>query len=194
MDDRFKELTTRLRREMNGAVSHSMRSLDPAGQRKINFGVSLPTIKHICLQYGRDHSLAEQLRSHDIREWHLAAAYIDTPEAVDTSYAEHIASLWKSTEEANVYAMSLFCLSTAAAEIAKMWLSSSDRLRAVSAGRIVSCIAGNISDETARELALSTSDEVPTRAIYEHHPALRSLIRARGPYSYSWLLDEIDRI
>jgi len=188
----FKELTTQLRREMNGAVSGTMRKLDPNSQRKINFGVSLPTIRQICTKYEKDHALAEELRGHDVREWWLAAAYIDTPATVDVHSADLIASGWISEEEANVYAMALLSHSPFALEIASGWIASREKLKTVAANRIVACLAEKISDSMAEMFLKETSAEIAVRAIYEHHPTLRPLIRENGPYNYSWILDEID--
>ena len=61
----LKDIKTRLRLSMNGAVSQSMR--EKGLVYKLNFGVELPRIKSIAADYEKDHSLAQALWKEDIK-------------------------------------------------------------------------------------------------------------------------------
>lgn len=191
---KYEEITIKLRKEMNGAVSGSMRSLAPKNQRKINFGVSLPTIKDICQGYKKDHSLANELRKHNIREWWLAAAFIDNPESLTENEVENIANEWVNSEESDIYAMYLLCNVSFAFELALKWIKSDSPFKGNAAEKIILKLSSSISDDEAKIILSKTSSEIPVRSIYQNHPNLRSLIRNNGPYPFSWILDEIDNI
>ena len=59
LHQQLKDIKTRLRLSMNGAVSQSMR--EKGLVYKLNFGVELPRIKSIAADYGKDHALAQAL-------------------------------------------------------------------------------------------------------------------------------------
>lgn len=189
----FRELTTAIRREMNGAVSGAMRVLDPQHQRKINFGVSLPTIKSICSRYGKSHIIAEELRKYDIREWWLASAVIDDPTLLTVEDFDNISSRWINEEEANVFAMELISFSPHRYEISLKWLKGSSHLRRKAAERTVMRFASEIDDHQANEILELTDAEGPVRTIYQYHRDLRDAINQKGPYEFSWQLREIDQ-
>ena len=73
----YIDVFVRLTRQMNGAVSQTMRELggDQGMKYKMNYGVSLPTIKDIALEYYPNHALAEDLWRQEVREMQLAAVY-----------------------------------------------------------------------------------------------------------------------
>jgi len=188
----FKDITTRIRREMNGAVSGSMRSLSPSCQRKINFGVSIPTIRDICSDYCRNHKLAVQLREHNVREWWLAAAFVDNPECISKEEADNISEKWLNIEESDIYAYYLLFSIKDAIKVAETWLRDESALRKNAAEKIILRLAPDLSDDEAMRILDITSSEIPLTAIYKHHKPLRTYIRSKGPYSFSWILDEYD--
>jgi len=124
MDERLKEIRTRLRLSMNGVVSTSMR--EKGIVYKLNFGVSLSKIKEIAADFERDATFAKRLWNEDVRElkiiatllyphsefskeeaelWIKDVRYIEIAEQINTnllqnlSYANELAASWITNEE-----------------------------------------------------------------------------------------------
>lgn len=83
-------LLTQLRRQMNGAVSEAMARHGII--YRLNYGVSLPTIKEIALRHAPNHTLARELYQSDVRELRIAGLYIADPEQVTVEEVE----FWQS--------------------------------------------------------------------------------------------------
>lgn len=101
-------LLGRLKVEMNGAVTDSMR--ERGITYPLNYGVSIPTVRAIASEYAPDHSLAKLLYRQQVRELKLSAIIVAdpalvTPEELDfwrqgienTEVAEHLAALTGDT-------------------------------------------------------------------------------------------------
>lgn len=73
-------LLGRLRREMNGAVVEAMERAGVKGV--LNYGVSIPTIRAIAAETGRDHAFARFLYLQQVRELRMAALSIADPGSV----------------------------------------------------------------------------------------------------------------
>lgn len=86
IDNMVRRLYSRLRVEMNGAVSASMR--ERGMEYRLNYGVSIPTIEDVVEEYRGNNALALRLYESDIREIRLAAIYIVDPEQVTTEHIE----------------------------------------------------------------------------------------------------------
>lgn len=104
--EQLKDIKTRLRLSMNGAVSQSMR--EKGLVYKLNFGVELPRIKQIAACYEKNHDLAQALWKEDIRECKILAGLL---QPVETFYPE-IADIWvediRNIEIAELTSMNLF--------------------------------------------------------------------------------------
>lgn len=106
LHQQLKDIKTRLRLSMNGAVSQSMR--EKGLVYKLNFGVELPRIKSIAVDYGKDHALAQALWKEEIRECKILAGLL---QPVD-SFLPEIADIWvediRNVEIAELTCMNLF--------------------------------------------------------------------------------------
>lgn len=106
LHQQLKDIKTRLRLSMNGAVSQSMR--EKGLVYKLNFGVELPRIKSIAADYGKDHALAQALWKEEIRECKILAGLL---QPVD-SFLPEIADIWvediRNVEIAELTCMNLF--------------------------------------------------------------------------------------
>lgn len=78
--DTVRRLSGRLRVEMNGAVSASMR--ESGVSYRLNYGVSLPTIRDIASEYRGDYELSCELYRSQVRELRLSAVFIARAEDV----------------------------------------------------------------------------------------------------------------
>lgn len=106
LHQQLKDIKTRLRLSMNGAVSQSMR--EKGLVYKLNFGVELPRIKSIAADYEKDHALAQALWKEEIRECKILAGLL---QPVD-SFLPEIADIWvediRNVEIAELTCMNLF--------------------------------------------------------------------------------------
>ncbi|MFI3265816.1 MAG: DNA alkylation repair protein [Rikenellaceae bacterium] len=120
-----RRLASRLRVEMNGAVSASMRN---AGvDYKLNYGVSIPTIKDVAADYSGNMALALRLYESDVRELRLSAIYIASPEDI----TEAIIEQWKSgvvnTEVAEQLSLNIISRLSFGFAVGWAWMASSDK-------------------------------------------------------------------
>lgn len=146
------QILVELRRQMNGAVSQTMREL---GQRDfVNFGVSLPTIKEIALRYAPNHQLACELSARKSREARIAALYVAQAELLTAQQMELWSEDWQNEEIARLSAMILFHKSADAVNIAGQWMNST-QFRRVAALYIIGKVAA-LADESLVEQVLLT--------------------------------------
>lgn len=78
--EKFFKLLGELFQEKNGQVAETMLNLGVL--YKVNYGVSLATIRTVAAKYGPDHELALHLFEHDSREAKIAASLVDDPAQV----------------------------------------------------------------------------------------------------------------
>ncbi|MDE5760805.1 MAG: DNA alkylation repair protein, partial [Bacteroides sp.] len=106
LKEQLKEIKTKLRLSMNGAVSQSMR--EKGLVYKLNFGVELPRIKDIAAGYAKDHALAQALWKEDIRECKILAGLLQPAD----NFLPEIADIWvediRNIEIAELTCMNLF--------------------------------------------------------------------------------------
>ena len=69
-----------MRKQMNGAVADAMYYY--GADYGLNYGVSLPTVRQIAREQGKDHALALYLYKQQVRELRLAALHIAQAEAI----------------------------------------------------------------------------------------------------------------
>ena len=126
VQERILEIKQKLRLNMNGVASGSMREAGIG--YKLNFGVGIPSLKEIAKQAGKDQELAAALWKEDIRECRILAAMIYPEE----QFLPDLADLWIEQIEfpdlAEVCSMYLFCRMKGAAEAAFRWIASDNAM------------------------------------------------------------------
>ena len=104
--DRLKQIKQRFRLMMNGMASQSMR--EKGLGYSINWGISLPALKTLAEEYGKDYDLAIELWKENIRECKILATLIMPPADMKAD----LACLWVSQipnqEVAAMVAFNLF--------------------------------------------------------------------------------------
>lgn len=124
LKEQLKEIKTKLRLSMNGAVSQSMR--EKGLVYKLNFGVELPRIKDIAAGYAKDHALAQALWKEDIRECKILAGLLQPAD----SFLPEIADIWvediRNIEIAELTCMNLFQHLPYAPAKSFHWIASED--------------------------------------------------------------------
>ena len=84
--EKFFKLLGELLQQKNGQVSETM--LEMGVMYKVNYGVSLATIRELAKPYGPDHHLAAMLYEHDSREAKIAATLVEDPKMVTREQME----------------------------------------------------------------------------------------------------------
>ena len=111
---------------MNGMASQSMR--EKGLGYSINWGVSLPTLKTLAEEYGKDYELAIELWKENIRECKILATLIMPPADMQPD----LACLWVSQvpnqEIAAMVSFNLFQYIDGAKDLAFKWLASESEL------------------------------------------------------------------
>ena len=124
--DKLKQIKGRFRLMMNGMASQSMR--EKGLGYSINWGVSLPTLKTLAEEYGKDYELAIELWKENIRECKILATLIMPP----ADMLPDLASLWVSQvpnqEIAAMVSFNLFQYIEDAKDLAFKWLASESEL------------------------------------------------------------------
>lgn len=183
-----------LRRQMNGAISQTMRELGQ--QDYINFGVSLPTIKQIAATYAVDHALACELSERRVREARIAALYIADPVLLTVHEAELWSQGWNNEEIARLCAMVLLHRSPVAIELATQWLGSDNRFRHIAALYIIGKRSRDTEPQLIRKLLQSATDDAATifalRELYFNREDFKSDIvqLAKGIEELRWQIEE----
>lgn len=111
---------------MNGMASQSMR--EKGLGYSINWGISLPALKTLAEEYGKDYDLAIELWKENIRECKILATLIMPPADMKAD----LACLWVSQipnqEVAAMVAFNLFQYIDSAKDLAFKWLASASEL------------------------------------------------------------------
>lgn len=187
-----KDILTELRRQMNGAVSQSMRELGQSDS--LNFGVSLPTIKSIALKYSPNQELACKLNARKSREAHIAALYVADATLTTEQMMQQWSENWQTQEIARLSAMLLFHKCPSALSIAAMWINST-ALRQVAALYIIGKNAATVPQEIIQQVLKLTSTDAATtfclREIYYARAEFRTVIHTLATQNdeLAWQID-----
>lgn len=134
--DKLKQIKQRFRLMMNGMASQSMR--EKGLGYSINWGISLPALKTLAEEYGKDYDLAIELWKENIRECKILATLIMPPADMKAD----LACLWVSQipnqEVAAMVAFNLFQYIDSAKDLAFKWLASAGELEQMCGYNILS--------------------------------------------------------
>lgn len=114
-----------LRKEMNGAVADAMYYYGE--NYGLNYGVSLPTIRSLAQEMGKDHDFAKYLYKQQVRELRLAALHIAEPEEMNLSESEFWAEGVINSEVAEEMAFALLSHSADIESFFEAWSNSTNR-------------------------------------------------------------------
>lgn len=124
-------LLGRMRKQMNGAVADAMYYY--GARYGLNYGVSLPTIRDIASQEGKDHDLALYLYKQQVRELRLAALHIADPQSMTAEQASAWAEGIINSEVSEEMAFALLPYAIAFNDIYREWNQSENEFLAYAA-------------------------------------------------------------
>ena len=124
MDNTSKMITLlgKMRKQMNGAVADAM--FYYGTRYGLNYGVSLPTVREIAEETGKDHELALYLFKQQVRELKLAALHIADAEQITATTSSTWADGITTSELAEEAAFAMLSHCPSLNEIYDKWVKS----------------------------------------------------------------------
>lgn len=178
INDTVKDIKRSFRGLMNGTASQSMR--EKGTQYKLNWGVSLPHLREMAAEYGKDYELAIALWKEPIRECKILATLIMPADKL----LPEIADLWmeqvETQEVAELLAMNLFQYADFAPSKAYVWIASGRPLYEICGYHTLSRLfaSGHTPDERGINEYLDQVEAALTGAdLSVRHAAYNSLMR-----------------
>lgn len=133
MDNQTQEKLKAIKRSfflrMDGTASRSMR--EKGLDYKINWGVSIPDLRQMAAQYGKDYALAIALWKEDIRECKILATMIMPPEEMLPEIVELWMEQTPSQEIAEIAAFNLYQHLDYAPVMAFQWIASDNEMEQI---------------------------------------------------------------
>lgn len=120
--EKLKEIKQSFRLLMNGVASHSMRQ--KGVEYKINWGVPVPELQQMAVEYGKDYDLAIELWKEDIRECQVLATLIMPAERMDNDLVDVWMERVRTQEMAELLAFHLLQHLRFAPSLAYQWIAS----------------------------------------------------------------------
>lgn len=122
VEEKVKEIKQSFRQMMDGATAQSMR--DKGLSYKLNWGATLPRLREMADEIGKDYHLAIALWKEDVRECKILSTMIMPPEEMLPEVADIWMEQTTNIEIAEQAAFNLYQYLPYAAEKAFQWLSS----------------------------------------------------------------------
>lgn len=126
VQEKLREIKGRFRLMMNGVASQSMR--EKGLGYKLNWGIALPLLKQMALDYGKNFELAVELWKEDIRECRILATMIMPSERMEPDLVDIWVSDIRNQEMASIASYNLLQYIDGAKGFAFNWIASSDEL------------------------------------------------------------------
>ncbi len=132
MREKIRAIKQQFRLSMNGVVSQNMR--EHGMNYKVNFGLTLPLLKRIAEETGRNAELAQALwEETTVRESMMIAPLLYPIEELSADRADEWVADLPNTEVADMCSKYLFCKAEFALQRAAAWSQSEKRLSAYAA-------------------------------------------------------------
>ena len=106
VDRMFQEILSRIKPLQNGEVVNSMQNRGV--EYKVNYGVSIPLLRQLALEYNKNHLLALKLWNKQWRETMILATLLEEPAEVTENQMDFWVKNFQSIEIAEQAAMNLF--------------------------------------------------------------------------------------
>ena len=191
--DKRSEIKGRFRLMMNGVVSQSMR--EKGVGYKINWGVSLPLLKNMADEYGKDYDLAIALWKEDIRECKILATLIMPAQKMSADLVDLWAGQINTQEIAEMLAYNLFQFVDGAKGFAFKWISSGDAVIQICGYNVLSRLFMRnikLTERDINEFIDQTQAALSENNVSVQHTALNALKRfAQMDVEYSSILKSV---
>lgn len=132
---KLRKIKQSFRLYMNGDASRLMR--EKGVEYKLNWGVPIPTLKAMAVEYGKDYELAIALWKENIRECKILATMIMPPDQMLPEVVDIWMEQTPSQEIAELAAFNLYQHLDYAPILAYEWMASDDDLRQICSYQIL---------------------------------------------------------
>lgn len=171
--DKLKQIKQAFRLRMNGDTSRSMR--EKGVNYHINWGVSLPDLKQMAREYGKDYDLAIALWKEDIRECKILATMIMPAEVMLPEVADIWMEQTPSQEIAEQAAFNLYQHAPFASQKAFEWISSDKEFYQVCGYHILARLmskGGEPNERSTNELLDQVQVALQEKSLVVRHAAM----------------------
>ena len=127
--EKLKEIKKSFFLRMDGTASRSMR--EKGLDYKINWGVSIPDLRKMADEYGKDYALAIELWKENIRECKILATMMMPPEQMLPEIVELWMELTPSQEIAEMAAFNLYQHLEYAPVLAFQWIAGDNEMEQI---------------------------------------------------------------
>jgi len=147
VEQKLRNIKQGFRLNMNGVVSKSMR--DKGSEYKINWGVTLPHLKEMALEIGKDYDLATALWKEDIRECKILATLLMPQDKMEPEMVDVWVEQTRSQEMAEIASFYLYQNLPFAFSKAFEWMALSKEIPQICAYQVLARLytRGLIPDE-----------------------------------------------
>lgn len=191
---RMVGLLQKLRRERNGVWADTLVDNCSAG---MNYGVSLPTIRAIAREEGKDEEFARMLWQQDVRELKLVALYLIDPESLTMEVCDMIAKGLNDAELAEECAFALLRHSPLLKEIFPLWSSSSKaflRYAALQAAPRSELLNIGWLDDSKKALLMEGTTEKESLLIARALVAMWAALAMKSPDNVAVIRSQLDAL
>uniref|UniRef100_A0AB33ITJ6 DNA alkylation repair protein n=1 Tax=Prevotella sp. GTC17254 TaxID=3236794 RepID=A0AB33ITJ6_9BACT len=176
--ERLREIKRSFRLYMSGPTAQSM------GQKgisyKINWGVSLPDLKKMAEEYGKDESLALALWQENIRECKILASLMMPVESLTDELMETWGEQINSQEMAELLAFNLLQYWTNAPQLACRWMKSGNEMQQIVAYQLLARLFANglkLEEVELQDYLVHATGALKCKHLGVRHAATNSLYR-----------------
>lgn len=150
MQETIKRIKQSFRLRMNGVASQSMRT--KGVDYKLNWGVSLPDLKAMAAEYGKDYDLAVALWKENVRECKIMATMIMPAEKMLPDLVELWMEETTTQELAELAVFNLYQYLPFSADLAFEWIASDKPLYLLSGFQLLACIFKQKKEPNERDI------------------------------------------
>lgn len=176
--EKLKKIKQSFRLYMSGPTAHSM------GQKgvsyKINWGVPLPELQKMAVEYGKDEALALALWQENIRECKILATLIMPVKSLTDELLETWGEQVNSQEMAELLAFNLLQYWERSPQLAYKWMVADNEMMQIMAYQLLArlFVNGHIpTDADAQEYLSSIVAALKCKHVGVRHAATNSLYR-----------------
>lgn len=192
-DAQIKEIRSKIRLSMNGIVTEHMEK--KGIHYKKNFGVSIPRIKEIALEYEKNHDLAQRLWCLQTRETMIIATLIEPIEKFSIENANEWSKSFNQIEIVEQTTMNLLCKLPFATVLSTDWIHSNDSWVRISGFILAARIRAKLDDEQLnfiinKAIELSISSEFH---LYKSIATCLSFLCRTNKQTASYINENIDK-
>lgn len=178
IEEKIAEIKRCFRSAMNGEAARSMR--EKGVKYKVNWGVSLPELRRMAEEYGKDKALAAALWKEDVRECKILATLIMPAKEMKADTAELWMEQTTTQELAEMAALNLYQHIDGASTLAFRWIASDNDLRQICGYGILSRLftrGFRLSDRDADEFTDQSETAMLSPSLSVRHAAANCIAR-----------------